>query len=64
MKEKEIKKTFKDEKYWKEVDPKTGNRYIIPGLLTTDPKYMQKYINYMKLKEKNFNDFLRIINWE
>jgi len=55
------KKTPKE--YFAEVDPTTGLRYLIPMLNAKDPHYFQKYVKYMVLKEKNPQEFKRIMEW-
>ncbi len=62
------KKNQEDEKdddyYWNMVDPKSGKRYTIPFLKETDPAYRVKYIDYMKLKERDPATFEKILNWD
>jgi hypothetical protein len=45
-------------------DPKTGFSYDIPYLKFSDPEYLFKYIDYMKLKEKNPEEFEKILRWD
>lgn len=50
-------------KYYHITDPDTGYRYNIPMLSTGDPRYMHKYIEYMKTKESNPELFEKILRW-
>ena len=45
------------------IDPETGYRYSIPLLLRSDPDYVTKYIEYMRVKEDTPEVFSKIINW-
>lgn len=56
--------THPDSYYYNIKDPKTGFRFDIPMLKTTDPVYYFKYIRYMKLREQNEETFNKIMNWE
>jgi len=52
-----------DAEYLNMKDPKTGLAYNIPFLNFLDPDYAKKYIEFMKLKEKNPDQFKKILNW-
>jgi hypothetical protein len=52
------------EKYYNEVDPRTGQRYHIPMLSITDPAYPQKYVDYMLTKKYQPYLFQTILNWD
>jgi hypothetical protein len=51
-----------DKKYYNMKD-ENGNRYAIPMLSKEDPEYREKYIYYMKLKEKDEAAFNKVMNW-
>lgn len=56
--------TVKDNAYYAYMkDPKTGFAYNIPMLRFDDPNYIYKYIDYMKMKENNPEQFKRIMEW-
>lgn len=46
------------------VNPKTGQRYDIPMLKPTDPQYVEKYIMFMKMKEKYPENFEKVLRWD
>jgi len=54
----------KDDEYFSTVDPNTGKRFDIPMLSTSDPNYFVKYVEYMKIREKNPTRFKKILNWD
>jgi len=52
-----------DNEYFAIVNPKTGLRFDIPMLVGNDPHYYAKYVEYMKLRQKNPEEFNRIMEW-
>lgn len=52
-----------DAEYFEMINPETGMRYEIPFLSYSDNDYFYKYVEYMKLKEKNPEQFEKILNW-
>lgn len=63
-KQKEPKYTKDFNYYANIVNPETGKPYIIPMLDYTDPEYVNKYVEYMKLKEEQPETFKKIMNWD
>jgi hypothetical protein len=62
---KEIYPEVKDKRYYaNKKDPKTGFSYNIPMLRFDDPEYINKYIEYMKMKEEKPEQFQKILNWD
>jgi Zn-dependent M28 family amino/carboxypeptidase len=62
---KQMVKNFKDNAYYAYMkDPKTGFSYNIPMLRFDDPEYINKYIEYMKMKEEKPEQFQKILNWD
>ena len=58
-------KKFKTNAYYaNKKDPKTGFSYNIPMLRFDDPEYINKYIEYMKMKEEKPEQFQKILNWD
>ena len=58
-------KKFKTNAYYaNKKDPKTGFSYNIPMLRFDDSEYINKYIEYMKMKEEKPEQFLKILNWD
>jgi len=53
-----------DSEYFDEVDPDTGLKYDIPGLSYLDFDYFSEYVRYMKMKEKNPDQFKQIMDWK
>ena len=51
------------EYYWHVINPSTRRRFDIPMLSFKDNDYKMKYIDYMKLREKDEAGFARILNW-
>ena len=52
-----------DEYYFNQVDPVTGIKFDIPLLDRQDPDYRAKYIEYMKMREKQPEKFKKVISW-
>lgn len=62
---KQMVKQFKDNAYYANMkNPKTGFSYSIPMLKFDDPEYINKYIDYMKMKEEKPEQFQKILNWD
>lgn len=51
-------------KYGRIKDPKTGKRFVIPGLTYEDENYIFNYANMMRLLINNTEDFKKIMRWE
>lgn len=62
---KQMIKKFKNNAYYANMkNPKTGFSYNIPMLRFDDPEYINKYIEYMKMKEEKPEQFQKILNWD
>ena len=62
---KQMIKKFKNNAYYANIkNPKTGFSYNIPMLRFDDPEYINKYIEYMKMKEEKPEQFQKILNWD
>lgn len=46
------------------VNPRNGLRYDIPMLMSNDPMYYIKYIDYMKMKEQSPDTFEKMLRWD
>lgn len=53
-----------DSYYFHMLDPRSGYRYDIPMLMSSEPTYFYKYVDYMKLKERSPDTFEKILRWD
>lgn len=53
-----------DSYYFHMVDPRNGERYAIPLLGRTDPKYYYQYVYNMRLKESSPDTFEKMLRWD
>ena len=54
----------KDDYYYWNMIQNNGYRYDIPMLSKYDPRYVYKYIDYMRLKERSPDTFEKILRWD
>jgi len=53
-----------DAYYFNMKNPRSGLRYSIPLLSPLDPDYFQKYVYFMKIKERSPDTFEKILRWD
>ncbi|RLA83184.1 MAG: hypothetical protein DRG78_05185 [Epsilonproteobacteria bacterium] len=58
------KKQDEDKIYYFNIKDKNGFRFSIPYLNPMDGDYVDRYIEYMKLRESNPAKFEKLLSWD